>query len=97
MATIGELLPEQQKLLLNGVAIPKRILDRGWDNLVDEIVFIDQAPGIEVPYEQQLGRLMKFEADGRVIFEKKDHKKFIIHLDDIINLRRFISKNYNGE
>lgn len=91
--TIGDLLPEQQKrkLLLNGTEIPRKILDNHWDELLDSLVFIDQAPGIEVPYEEQLGRLKKFEADGRVIFEKKNHKQFIIHIDDITNLRRFVS------
>ena len=94
--TIGDILEpeEKRKLLLNGIEIPKRVLSNHWDELIDSIVFIDQVPGIEVPYEQQLGRLKKFEADGRVIFQKKDRKEFIIHLDDIVNLRKFVPKKY---
>jgi len=97
MAAIGELLPEQQKrkLLLNGTEIPRKVLSNHWDEFIDQIVFIDhyEFEGVDVPYEQKLGRLLSFEADGRVIFEKKDHRQFTVHIDDIKDIRKFVPVN----
>jgi len=96
-ATIGDIIPqeEKKKLLLNGTEIPKRILDRGWDEMIDQICFIDhyEFEGVDIPYEQKLGRLLAFEADGRVTFEKKNHKQFTVHIDDIKNIRKFVPVN----
>lgn len=92
-ATIGDLLPEQQKqpLLLNGVAIPKRILDNHWDEFIDQIVFINhyEYEGVSIPYENGMGRLIEFKSDGRVRFQRKNGTKFEVHIDDVRDLIKF--------
>ena len=82
-------------LLRNGVEIPKKILDNHWDEFINKIVHINQYGEVEVPYENRLGRLVEFKADGRCRFQRKDGSKFEIHVDDIESLVLFLSKNYN--
>lgn len=95
MATIGELLPEQQKLLRNGEEIPRRILDNHWDEFINKIVSIKQYGEIETPYENRIARLVEFKSDGRCRFQRKNGSKFVVHIDDIESLVLFLSKNYN--
>ncbi len=76
---------------MNGAEIPRTIFDNGWDDLHYKIVFIDRYDGI-APYENRIGRLIEFKAEGVAVFQRKDYSKFEVPIDDIKNLKEFKKK-----
>ena len=68
------------RCLKNGVAIPQRILQNRWDELVDQDCMINGS---------KTGRLLGFKADGRAIFAGNNNQ-FIIDINDISSLAKHI-------
>ena len=103
MITIADLINGNEKLnipknvKLNGIDVPKKILGNKWDELVGRILIIEQfaIEGIDVPYENKMGRLLSISPKGDCRFERKNGSKFSVHVDDIKELKLFISKNYH--
>ena len=92
-----EKLSIPRNVKLNGIDVPKKVLSEKWDELVGKICFINQFPidGIIVPYENTMGRLISISPKGDCRFERKNGSKFSVHVDDIKELKLFISKNYH--
>ena len=65
------------RCLKNGVAIPQRILQNRWDELVDQDCMINGS---------KTGRLLGFKADGRAIFAGNNNQSFILDINDIESL-----------
>ena len=63
------------KMKLNGVEIPRTILNNSWDELIDKPCLINGVTR---------AKLLAFCPDGRVLFKNKNH--FIINLTDIESL-----------
>lgn len=84
-------------LLRNGTEIPKKILNNHWDEFINKIVYIEQYEfeGVEIPYENGMGRLLEFKSDGRCRFQRGNGSKFEVHIDDIKSLDLFRPRNYN--
>jgi hypothetical protein len=95
-ANIGEIMGEEKrKLLLNGVQVPREVLNKGYDELVGDIVFIEQYT--EVERDLGLGRLLQIAPTGICKFQRKDGSSFKVDIRDIKSMKRFISKdNYRG-
>jgi len=66
-------------LLKNGTEIPRKILNHGWDELIDHTVLVNGT---------KTGRLLGFRSDGRVVFE--DKTQFIININDINSLAKHL-------
>ena len=60
---------------LNGVEIPRKILNNSWDELIDKSCLINGVTR---------AKLLAFCPDSRVLFENNNH--FIINLTDIESL-----------
>jgi hypothetical protein len=97
MANIGEIIgSENKRLLLNGIDIPKTVLGNHWDELVGSVVRIWQHTEIDRDLDVGIGRLVSISPKGICKFTRKNGSSFKIDLQDIRDMRCFISKNYQG-
>ena len=97
MANIGDILGEDKKqLLLNGIAVPREVFKRGYDELVGSVVRIWQHTEIDRELDVGIGRLVSISPKGICKFTRKNGSSFKIDMQDIRDMRLFVSNNYQG-